>query len=246
MAWSRKVNAFIVALVTLVFLAGSSDLLSQGNPVWSDDQWKQAKDGMGYEKAPAEKQEEEKNEEPEEFQNEEFQTEEDYEDSNWSFRSIFSSSTSKFIGVILLLIILIVIVYFIMQGAGSNKDMKVPIALESMPEVLNDLPEETNMERFLRLSLEAGDYKTSVRILYIMIIQRMHENSWIVWKKDKTNRDYLNEVRSRKSYVQFRDITLVYEIVWYGDNEITSTEFDRLRPVFDQLRKAVNDAANAQ
>ncbi|MFM9985238.1 MAG: DUF4129 domain-containing protein [Flavobacteriales bacterium] len=214
-------------------------------PVWTDEQWEQAKGGMGYEDFPKEKTEEKKEKPPQDpIDPGDFETQEDIE-SSWSLGTIFSSSMAKFIGIMLLLVILIVVVYFFMQGTKSNKDSKVQLAFDAMPDVLEDLPEETDLERFLRMSLEAGDYKTAIRILYIMIIQRMHERNWIIWKKDKTNRDYLNEVRSRKSYGQFRDITLVYEIVWYGDNEISGTEFHALKSLFDTYKGSVNDGTDA-
>lgn len=218
----------------------------QGEQVWSDEQWQQAKGGMGYENYPEEKskelEEEKKPEEP--FSDGDFETQQDI-DSNWSFNSLFSSSVAKFIGIMLLLVILIVVVYFFMQGQKANKDSKVQLAFDSMPDVLEDLPEETDLERFLRTSMDSGDYKTAIRILYIMIIQRMHERNWIIWKKDKTNRDYLNEIRSKRTYSQFREITLFYEIIWYGDNDISGTEFHKLKSLFDSYKGSVNTGMDA-
>ena len=248
MVWNRRARLRIFFVFQLICFTQIQFAFSQNSeqPVWSDEQWQQAKDGMGYEDFPKEKTEEKKEEKkPDQpYDSGGFETQQDI-DSSWNFGSIFSSSIAKFIGIILLLVILIVVVYFFMQGTKSNKDSKVQLAFDNMPDVLEDLPEETDLERFLRMSLDSGDYKTAIRILYIMIIQRMHERNWIVWKKDKTNRDYLNEVRSRKSYGQFREITLFYEIVWYGDNEISSTEFHTLKSLFDRYKGSVNDGTDA-
>ncbi len=249
MDWNKKANMRILFLIQLICFLQMPMVFAQNpdQPVWSDEQWQQAKGGMGYENYPAEKIEKEENspQTPEEpYSNEDFVTEEDF-DSGWSIDSLFTSSIAKFIGIMLLLVILIVVVYFFMQGNNSNKNEKVQLAYDTLPDLLVDLPEETDLDRFLRMSLESGDYKTAIRILYIMIIQRMHERNWIIWKKDKTNRDYLNEVRPRRSYSQFRDITLVYEIIWYGDNEISGTEFHKLKSLFDNYKVTVNSDIDA-
>ncbi len=248
MDWNRKVRMRIFFLIQLLCFSQIQFVVAQ-NPeqqVWTNEQWQQAKDGMGYEEYPEEKNEKKEDEKkPQEPYSNGDAVIEENRSSNWSLDSIFTSSIAKFIGIMLLLVILIVIVYFFMQGSRSNKDSKVAVSFDSIPDVLESLPQETDLERFLRLSLEAGDYKTAIRILYIMIIQRMHERNWIIWKKDKTNRDYLNEVRSRRSYREFRDITLFYEIIWYGDNEISGTEFHKLKSLFDSYKLSVNDGADA-
>lgn len=238
---------FILMLLVVITGVVTMHAQSGSEPVWTDDQWQQAKEGIEYKEYPTEKKKTVKDEMKQQEEDDvvEFETEES-QSSSWSLDGVFSSSMAKFIGIMLLLVILIVIVYLFMQSKVGNKDSKVPLAAESMPDVLEDLPQETDLERFLRLSLEAGDYKTAIRILYIMIIQRMHEHNWIIWKKDKTNRDYLNEVRPRPSYSQFRDITLVYEIIWYGDNEISGTEFNKLKSLFDSYKGEIRNSTHAQ
>jgi Domain of unknown function (DUF4129) len=66
----------------------------------------------------------------------------------------------------------------------------------------------------------------------------------IAWKKDKTNRDYLNEIRGRNNYNDFRQLTLVYEIVWYGDTPVKQEEFSNVHRLFNTFKSNLNGAKN--
>ena len=52
---------------------------------------------------------------------------------------------------------------------------------------------------------------------------------WIKWKKDKTNRNYLNELKALDIKNQFSQLTNIFERVWYGEvavNEAIFTEIE--------------------
>jgi hypothetical protein len=74
-----------------------------------------------------------------------------------------------------------------------------------------------------------------VRILYLSTIQQLNSTGLILWKKDKTNKDFLREMRKHSNYKTFRDITLAYEIVWYGDRQIELQQFTSLKNIVDNF-----------
>ena len=58
----------------------------------------------------------------------------------------------------------------------------------------------------------------------------------INWKKDKTNGDYLNEMKNSVNYQLFKKCTSLYELVWF--NEILNfdrDDFNEIIPDFNQL-----------
>jgi hypothetical protein len=94
---------------------------------------------------------------------------------------------------------------------------------------------ETDLEKLLRIALESNDYRSAVRILYLSTIQQLNSTGLILWKKDKTNKDFLREMRKHSNYKTFRDITLAYEIVWYGDRQIELQQFTSLKNIVDNF-----------
>jgi len=65
-----------------------------------------------------------------------------------------------------------------------------------------------------------------------MIIQKLALKEKIIWKKYKTNKHYLNELRNKEEYPTVKKLTLTYEKCWFGENDITETEYDILNKDF--------------
>jgi len=207
------------------------------SPTWNDEQWKKAKDGLDYTDTPKEKKE--KKEDAIEEQSEDNVQSNDSSDE-W-LKALFTSPLAKVIAILIIIGLLIFTIMRIMVANGVIKNKKL-IQLEALSlDDIEDNLEESDLDKFLRHALEKGDYKTAVRILYLSVIQKLHANAWINWKKDKTNRDYLNEMRTRTGYTQFRNLTLAYEIVWYGDTTINAAEFERVNSFFSTYKKSLGN-----
>jgi len=108
----------------------------------------------------------------------------------------------------------------------------VPITLENIEENIH----ESDLDRFLREALEKENYAQAVRLYYLAIIKELSLKRWIKWKKDKTNRDYSRELSGSNFQNPFREITRIFERVWYGNNTLTSSDFNEsLQPKLKQL-----------
>jgi Domain of unknown function (DUF4129) len=210
---------------------------ASNEPVWTDDDWKKAIEDIEYtEEEKKKKKEEEKQEEAPE---EEIEYNERSFDFNEWMRNIFLSPLAKIICILVVLLLLILLIVRLMSARIKGTKLKVSEQISAIPDNLEDNLVETDLEKYLRLALESGDHKMAVRILYLMLIQLLNEQKYIKWKKEKTNRDYLNEMRSRENYNTFRDLTLLYEVVWYGDRSIDQKDFTRVRNAFEQYNKTI-------
>ena len=94
---------------------------------------------------------------------------------------------------------------------------------------------ETDLERFLREALAQQNYPLAVRIYYLQIIKDLSQNGAIQWSKEKTNRDYLGEMRVHSLAQPFREATRAFEYTWYGNTPLSRADFDRLEPAFKSL-----------
>ncbi|MBK8923969.1 MAG: DUF4129 domain-containing protein [Saprospirales bacterium] len=91
---------------------------------------------------------------------------------------------------------------------------------------------ETDLDRFLREALARQDYTQAIRIYFLQIIKQLSESEAINWSKEKTNRDYLLEMRPHPQYETFRGLTRTFERVWYGNIALSAAEFARLEPAY--------------
>lgn len=203
---------------------------------WNDQQWTKAKEGIDFTKPEDQKKKKEIEEEEDTI------TDSDASATNfgdWLFETI-TSPIGKLIAILFIISLLMFMILRLMNGRSMNGKEKIPSQNAIFWENPEEIPEESDMEKFLKHAFESADYKTSVRILYLIIISNLNENNWINWKKDKTNRDYLNEMRASNYYNGFRDLTLIYEVIWYGDKNISRNEFTRLNVLFQNYKSAIN------
>ena len=100
---------------------------------------------------------------------------------------------------------------------------------------------ETDLDRFLRDALSKGNYALAVRLYYLQIIKDLSERQAIRWAREKTNRDYLREMRPHLLHDSFRGVTRAFERVWYGNQSLTADEYAQVEPDFksllDQIRR---------
>jgi Domain of unknown function (DUF4129) len=72
-----------------------------------------------------------------------------------------------------------------------------------------------------------GDYRTAIRRVYIALLLDLERRGKLPLHPSKTNRDYLNALRSeRKIYPTFSMMTGAFEVIWYGQRGATEEDFN--------------------
>lgn len=135
------------------------------------------------------------------------------------------------------IIVILALLLFLLVGGKYTKNTKIRNEGVFTIEDIEERIHESDLEKFLREALAKNDFRMAVRIYYLAIIKELSLRELIRWKKDKTNREYLNEVVSRKPeiYNDFRDTTLAFEKVWYGDITITEGDYMSISPRFKKF-----------
>lgn len=182
----------------------------------------------------------------EEKEKQEEEVDEDHEGSGWEGFGRIGLAGGSFIKVLMFALIILAlafILYKMFEGTFVRNtkvgDSKI-FTIEDIEERLH----ESDLDRMLREALQKGEYRLAVRIYYLAIIKELSLKDWIRWKKDKTNREYLNEMIANKPdlYNGFRDATYAFEKVWYGDLDIKEKEYQILSPRFksfiDNIQRA--------
>jgi hypothetical protein len=144
-------------------------------------------------------------------------------------------------------LVLSVLIYFLvryiltLQGnAAAREDMQVEVKTLREAE---ENPLTANLTALIAKLVAEGDYRGAVRAYFLLVLQTMHRNKRIEWKKPKTNFDYVREVANEPFQPEFSKLTYYFELVWYGQQGVLKNDFNRLEPEFTQLLKALkNDA----
>jgi Domain of unknown function (DUF4129) len=102
---------------------------------------------------------------------------------------------------------------------------------------VEDYLHESDLDRFLREALAAGNFSLALRFRFLQILKALSEKQLIHWSREKTNRDYLREMRPHRLYSDFKETTRIYERIWYGNTVIDATEFARIEIPFNNLKQ---------
>lgn len=100
------------------------------------------------------------------------------------------------------------------------------------------LSENTNdPDALLRNAIRNGNYRLAVRYLYLQVLTKLSERKIIEINSNKTNYEYVNEVRKHKFANEFASLTLQYEYVWYGEYPVNEKLFEQIQSSFNQFNK---------
>ena len=151
--------------------------------------------------------------------------------------SIFGNGDfSGFFKIMFFVVVIGLLTYLMMKIAGgtaflSNRKVEKEEIGYSIENVEANL-QKADLEGFARHALDKQDYKLAIRLYYLQIIKILNQNKLIKWKRDKTNNEYIREMRPSTYFKDFRSITRLFERVWYGDVNVQEKEFEQLRPKF--------------
>lgn len=151
----------------------------------------------------------------------------------------FNQGVLKVVVVTLVILALVFLLWKIFGNKKFLRNSKIKNGEFSFLDEAEENLEESDLERFLREALEKKQYKIAVRIYYLMSIKELMLQNFIVWKKNKTNFEYLTEMRERQEFEHFHSLTRAFEIVWYGDVEIEEKEFAVLSPSFSNFIRSI-------
>lgn len=92
----------------------------------------------------------------------------------------------------------------------------------------DDLSDPTFYERLIAEAVMNKDYRLATRYLYLQTLRKLSGSGLLQFSADKTNYQYVNELRGKPYQNDFAAITLNYEYVWYGKFDISEAVYKRL------------------
>jgi hypothetical protein len=97
------------------------------------------------------------------------------------------------------------------------------------------------IDALLEQALREGNSRMAIRLYYLGLLKKLNAAGMIVWKKDKTNRDYLSELFLKDfCYRDIQRLTVSYEAVWYGEHTLRGESLERLTKEFERAYREVN------
>ncbi len=144
----------------------------------------------------------------------------------------------------IVILFLVFIMYKLLAGSllriTNEEKMKV-YSLNDLEKDLIKIP----ISGFLDEAIANSNYRLAIRLLYLNIVQLLSIKELIIWKKDKTNGDYMKELYGSTYLDEFLLCTNYYERVWFNEiKNFDKLEFLEMRPRFDDMISSLQNDKN--
>ncbi|MBO9727835.1 MAG: hypothetical protein J7623_04285 [Chitinophaga sp.] len=150
-----------------------------------------------------------------------------------------SIHTIRYILMGLLLAGLGFLVYRYMKANGMALFRK-PVTIDGLTEIqTEELHSGEEYEEKIKAAIAAGDTRQAIRWWYLYTLYQLAGKQMIVAGREKTNNDYLRNMRSSPYYKKFAALTLDYEYSWYGGFEVSEENFRNINQQFRDFNNAI-------
>lgn len=212
--------------IIFVFIFSSWHLQAQGLQM-DEDTWERKRNGVKTEA----------------FEKEKPKKETNNKSTNFSPPSASSSKdwlkTFQYVALVIVIgLVLWALLAIIIKSGGTaeNKNIQKRRAAEHLEDAEANL-DEVDVKPLLEQALEQGNYKLAIRLEYLELIQKLNDLNFIQWKKKYTNFDYVFQISDPQRQFNFKQLTLEFEIIWYGDRLVEVALYNKLKPLFDNFNK---------
>jgi hypothetical protein len=94
-----------------------------------------------------------------------------------------------------------------------------------------------DFEKQIAEAIAAQQYGNAIRLFYLKTLKQLTDRQLIDWRINKTNQDYLQELGKKEIAPAFRDLTFLFEYIYYGDFRITHTDFEQAQAAFKNFEE---------
>ncbi|MEP7255467.1 MAG: DUF4129 domain-containing protein [Ferruginibacter sp.] len=148
--------------------------------------------------------------------------------------------TSPFLRVMLwtlavLFILFVLYRLFLAEGVFKRESRS---AKQQTPEVEEEvITSESDFDNLINQALQNNNYRQAVRYQYLRTLHKLADKNLVELARDKTNFQYVREIKNPAFQNDFASLTLNYEYVWYGEFMIDRNIYQKIDSNFTELNQ---------
>jgi len=99
---------------------------------------------------------------------------------------------------------------------------------------------EMDFEKAIQKSIDAGNFRMAVRLLYLRTLRDLSNNNLINYTHEKTNSDYLFQLAGSPHYKNFFRLTRSFDYTWYGQFALSQDSFTIIHNDFSSFKQQLS------
>ncbi|MPQ46390.1 hypothetical protein GCQ56_05150 [Marinifilum sp. N1E240] len=135
----------------------------------------------------------------------------------------------------LILFLIFIIVKSNSSGLFKPHQKIIPIQFTD-----NMNPETVNWEEEIAKALKNKEYRLAVRYQFLASLKTLSKLDFIIWKSEKTNYDYILEIKDTNIKTEFSELSALYEAIWYGNFPIVQEDYTSIGNDFERFNSMFN------
>ena len=95
--------------------------------------------------------------------------------------------------------------------------------------------ESLDLDALISDAINQKNYRLAIRYQYLKVLKTLSQQQIIEWHYEKTNQDYEKEIKVPKIRLLFKDVSYLYDHIWYGEQEIDDQKYHAAQMKFVNL-----------
>jgi len=165
---------------------------------------------------------------------------------HWLFGDYEASSIIIFIikllpYLVILMVILLAVWIFNRMNPGAiflseSEGGKVFLSEEE------EIVKTSDISDLIQKAVAEENYRLAIRYYFLLILQQLTRKELINYEFSKTDEDYLREIQQQPLQQQFRQLTRIYDFIWYGNFEASQEQFLKSKREFEKMQDLIQKA----
>lgn len=143
-------------------------------------------------------------------------------------------------------IAVIIIIYYIIKTNPGSQVMRQHDNSKVILTEEEELLMERNLDQLVDEAISQNELRLAVRYMYLSCIKRLDMKRLIKYANDKTNYEYVREIRFSEVSLHFKSLTLAYEQIWYGQMVFDKAYFKKYKDNYEQFHILLDQKQYAQ
>ncbi|UGU17125.1 DUF4129 domain-containing protein [Sinomicrobium kalidii] len=141
-------------------------------------------------------------------------------------------------------VLLVLTVIFFIVRAIMNREGQWAFRKSSDRKIITarDIENNIHITDFNKLISDAvadNHYREAIRYYYLWLLKELSGKELIIYDAEKTNTDYLRELKDHKLQSEFGYASYLYNYIWYGEFTIDHEQYNNAAGTFSALIKSV-------
>ncbi len=141
--------------------------------------------------------------------------------------------------ILIAILLFLLIKFFLNVNARALTYSKKNQAIVTLSEDEHIIKNE-DIDQLIQQALKDKNYRLAIRYYYLLLLKSLGHKEYIVWELQKTNDDYINEIKAQDLKEHFSRITRVYDYIWYGGFDLDKASYQIAEATFLKLKKSLD------